>query len=72
MNFIRNLGPTELIIIGVILVLIFGKKKLSEWAQGLGESTREVKKIKKEFQDASNPESNNEKPKEKEGEGVTN
>ncbi|MEU9833804.1 Sec-independent protein translocase subunit TatA [Streptosporangium sp. NPDC048047] len=35
-----NLGPTELIIIGVILVMLFGAKKLPEAARGLGRSLR--------------------------------
>ncbi|GAA3102204.1 Sec-independent protein translocase subunit TatA [Streptosporangium carneum] len=35
-----NLGPTELIIIGLILVLLFGAKKLPEAARGLGRSLR--------------------------------
>lgn len=35
-----NLGPAELIIIGLILVLLFGAKKLPEAARGLGRSLR--------------------------------
>ncbi|WP_406313964.1 Sec-independent protein translocase subunit TatA [Streptosporangium sp. NBC_01639] len=35
-----NLGPTELIIIGLILVLLFGAKKLPDAARGLGRSLR--------------------------------
>ncbi|MFC4062170.1 Sec-independent protein translocase subunit TatA [Planomonospora corallina] len=35
-----NLGTTELIIIGLILVLLFGAKKLPEAARGLGRSLR--------------------------------
>ncbi|MEV7009094.1 Sec-independent protein translocase subunit TatA [Streptosporangium sp. NPDC051022] len=35
-----NLGPTELIIIGVILILLFGAKKLPDAARGLGRSLR--------------------------------
>ncbi|MFJ2033585.1 Sec-independent protein translocase subunit TatA [Streptosporangium sp. NPDC087985] len=35
-----NLGPGELIIIGLILVLLFGAKKLPETARGLGRSLR--------------------------------
>ncbi len=35
-----NLGPTGLIIIGLILVLLFGAKKLPEAARGLGRSLR--------------------------------
>ncbi|GIH93194.1 Sec-independent protein translocase subunit TatA [Planobispora siamensis] len=35
-----GLGTTELIIIGVILVLLFGAKKLPEAARGIGRSLR--------------------------------
>jgi sec-independent protein translocase protein TatA len=35
-----NLGPTELIIIGLILVLLFGAKKLPDTARALGRSLR--------------------------------
>jgi sec-independent protein translocase protein TatA len=37
---IANLGPTELIIIVVILVLLFGAKKLPELARGSGRALR--------------------------------
>lgn len=40
-----GLGTIEIIIIGVILALIFGSKKLVELAKGLGESTKELRKI---------------------------
>ncbi|GGQ15307.1 Sec-independent protein translocase subunit TatA [Streptosporangium pseudovulgare] len=35
-----SLGPTELIIIAVILVMLFGAKKLPEAARGVGRSLR--------------------------------
>ena len=54
MNFLQNLGTTEWIIIILFLLAIFGKKKLMEWAQGLGESGRELQKVKKEFEGALN------------------
>ena len=38
------IGPTELIIILVILVLLFGARKLPELARGLGASAKEFKK----------------------------
>lgn len=52
MPFIGNLGTTEWIIIGVVVILLFGNKKLTELARGLGESGKEMKKIKKEFNKA--------------------
>lgn len=44
-----NIGSTELIIIAVIIFLFFGSSKLKELARGLGESTKEVKKMQKEL-----------------------
>jgi sec-independent protein translocase protein TatA len=41
---IGGLGPTELIIILVILLLIFGGSRLPSLAKGLGESVRNFKK----------------------------
>lgn len=38
-----GLGPTELIIILVILVLLFGAKKLPELARSIGTSANELK-----------------------------
>jgi sec-independent protein translocase protein TatA len=43
-----NLGPTELIIIGIILVLLFGATRLPATAKGLGQA---LKLFKKEIRD---------------------
>ncbi|GAA3113897.1 hypothetical protein GCM10010466_01240 [Planomonospora alba] len=52
-----NLGPTELIIIGLILVLLFGAKKLPEAARGLGRSLRifkaETSKLREDDEQAT-------------------
>ena len=40
-----GLGTTELLVIGGILVFIFGAKKLPEIGKGLGGAIREFKKI---------------------------
>ncbi len=64
MPFIGNLGSTEWIIIGVVLLVLFGGKKLTELAKGLGESSRELKKAKKEFQSALKDEPEEDKRKE--------
>ncbi len=47
-NFLRNIGPTELIIIGVILIVFFGSKRIAELGKAGGETVKEVKKIKKD------------------------
>ncbi|MFC1654035.1 twin-arginine translocase TatA/TatE family subunit [Patescibacteria group bacterium] len=50
----RNIGTVEIIIIAVVLLILFGGKKLPELAKGIGESGRELKKAQKEFSDALN------------------
>jgi sec-independent protein translocase protein TatA len=44
-----GLGTTELIIIGGIIVLIFGAKRLPELGKGLGSAIREFRNVKKEI-----------------------
>lgn len=44
----RSIGTTELIVIGVILLLLFGGKKIPEFFKGLGESVKEFKKASKD------------------------
>lgn len=39
-----SLGPTELIIIGVVLVLLFGATRLPQTAKGVGQALRLFKK----------------------------
>ena len=40
----RNIGATELIIIAVILLILFGGKKLPELGRGIGDAIKEFKK----------------------------
>ncbi len=40
----KNLGTTEIIIIAVVLLVLFGGKKLPELARGIGEASREFRK----------------------------
>ena len=46
-----SLGPWEIIIIFVVILLIFGGKKLPELARGLGEGIKEFKKASKDIKD---------------------
>lgn len=39
-----GIGTTEIVIIAVVLLILFGGKKLPELARGLGEAVREFKK----------------------------
>ena len=38
-----GLGATEIIILAVILVLLFGAKKIPELARGIGEAARHIR-----------------------------
>jgi sec-independent protein translocase protein TatA len=51
-HMFQNIGTTEIIIIAVVLMILFGAKKLPEFARGLGESGRELKKAGREFKKA--------------------
>jgi sec-independent protein translocase protein TatA len=44
-----GLGPTELIIIAVIILLLFGAKRLPEIGKGLGSAIREFRNIKEDM-----------------------
>lgn len=39
-----RIGPTEIIIVAVVILVIFGGKKLPEFAKGLGEAIKEMRK----------------------------
>ena len=45
-----GLGPTELIIIAIIILFIFGAKRLPSIGKGLGGAVKEFKGIKKELE----------------------
>lgn len=40
---LANIGSTEILIIAVIILILFGGKKLPEMARGLGEAFKEFK-----------------------------
>jgi sec-independent protein translocase protein TatA len=46
-----NLGPMEIFIIVMVILLLFGAKKIPEFAQGLGKGMREFKKALHEVED---------------------
>ncbi|QTH58826.1 Sec-independent protein translocase subunit TatA [Corynebacterium hindlerae] len=50
-----NLGPTELIIIAIVLIVLFGSKKLPDAARSLGRSMRIFKSEVKEMQNDDQP-----------------
>ena len=60
-----GLGPTELIIIAIIVLLIFGAKRLPDIGKGLGGAIKEFKSVKKELSsDKTNDNSDNKDVKE--------
>ena len=46
-NFIKNLSPTELIILASILIVLFGRKAFIKLGKTGGETFKEIKKVKK-------------------------
>ncbi|MBW1720684.1 MAG: twin-arginine translocase TatA/TatE family subunit [Deltaproteobacteria bacterium] len=49
-----GLGPTELVIIAIIVLLLFGAKRLPEIGKGIGGAIREFKKVRKEIAEEGN------------------
>jgi sec-independent protein translocase protein TatA len=62
MNFL-NLKPLEIILILVVVLLLFGAKRLPEMAKGIGQSVREFRKGIKDMKDDIANESKLEEPK---------
>jgi len=54
MGFIQNIGPTQLIIVLVIILLLFGSNKLPDLARSLGRSLGEFKKGRDEGEKLAN------------------
>ena len=46
-----NIGGTEIIIILLLVLVLFGAKKIPDLAQGLGKGIREFRKAAKDIQD---------------------
>ncbi|RMF64410.1 MAG: twin-arginine translocase TatA/TatE family subunit [Calditrichaeota bacterium] len=46
-----SIGPSELILIFLVVLLLFGSKRLPELARGLGKGIREFKKAANEIRD---------------------
>lgn len=48
-DFLKNISPTELIIIALILIVLFGAKAMSGFGKTGGKAVKEIRKIKREF-----------------------
>ena len=44
---LKNIGTPELVIIGFIVVLLFGSKKIPEFMKGIGQAMREFRNASK-------------------------
>ncbi len=59
-----SIGFTELLLIFLVVMLLFGAKKLPELARGLGQAMREFRKAAREVEDISKLESSTESSEE--------
>ena len=50
-GFLQGIGTTELLLIFLVVLLLFGAKKLPELARGMGKSIKEFKKATNEIED---------------------
>jgi sec-independent protein translocase protein TatA len=46
-----NLGAPEIILIAVVILILFGARKIPEFMQGLGKGVREFRKASRDIQD---------------------
>ena len=58
---VGNIGAKELLLILLIVLILFGGRKLPELARSLGKGLREFKKAAKEFESPNDDESDNTK-----------
>jgi sec-independent protein translocase protein TatA len=57
------LGPTELILIALVVILLFGGRKIPELMKGIGEGMKEFKKASREGDQPEKTELSSEKEK---------
>jgi len=59
---LQNLGSTELMIIVLVLVVIFGSSKIANLGKNLGRTSKELKMAKKEYEAVMSGETNDKIP----------
>ena len=47
---LKNIGTPELILVGLIVVLLFGSKKIPEFMKGIGQAFKEFRNASKDEQ----------------------
>jgi TatA/E family protein of Tat protein translocase len=52
LSFLKNLSPTEIAVIALIVIVLFGAKLVTGLARAGGATLKEMKKIKKNFTEA--------------------
>ena len=45
---LKNIGTPELIIVGLVIVLLFGSKKIPEFMKGIGQAIKEFRNASKD------------------------
>jgi Sec-independent protein translocase protein TatA len=51
-NFIKNISPTEVLVIALIFIVFFGSKIVTNIGKSGGETMKAIKNIKKSFSEA--------------------
>jgi len=49
--FLGNIGPLEIVLILLVILLLFGAKRIPEIAKGIGKGMKEFKKAVKEVEE---------------------
>lgn len=49
--FLGNIGPLEIVLILLVILLLFGAKRIPEIAKGVGKGMKEFKKAVKEVEE---------------------
>ncbi len=61
LSFLKNLSPTEVVVIALILIVFFGARAVTKMGKLGGETLKEVKKIKRNFSEAVEDDSQKDK-----------
>jgi sec-independent protein translocase protein TatA len=49
-----SLGPWEIVLVVLVIIILFGSKKIPELARGLGKALKEFRKTTKDLKDEVN------------------